>query len=166
MVKLLVNFSYCAFYLLMRTFIISYYRVRIVQLFTHCLWTWPLWQPPHLFISPVINYSSAASAFVYLPGDKYSSPCRPVLFYQPISRIKTTLKTMHLPNNRRLPVIPSCAPVATEFKLPLAPARVLSIASRAYVKSLHALWPIRTPRPTCANQDAWDIVPPTRPKAT
>ncbi len=33
-------------------------------------------------------------------------------------------------------------------------ARVLSIASRTHANSLHALWPIRTPCPTCANQDA------------
>ncbi len=31
--------------------------------------------------------------------------------------------------------------------MPLAPARVLSIAARAHAKSLHALWPIRAP--TC-----------------
>ncbi len=31
----------------------------------------------------------------------------------------------------------------TDCKLPLAPARVLSIASRANAKSPHALWPIR-----------------------
>ncbi len=34
---------------------------------------------------------------------------------------------------------------SSECKLPLAPARVLSIASRANAKSLHALWPIRVP---------------------
>ncbi len=32
-----------------------------------------------------------------------------------------------------------------ECKLPLAPARVLSITSHADAKSLHALWPIRAP---------------------
>ncbi len=35
--------------------------------------------------------------------------------------------------------------VVAACKLPLAPARVLSIASRANVKSLHARWPIRMP---------------------
>ncbi len=33
-------------------------------------------------------------------------------------------------------------------------ARVLSIESHAYVISLNTRWPIRTLRPTCANQDA------------
>ncbi len=33
------------------------------------------------------------------------------------------------------------------------PARVLSIDSCAYVISLHARWSIRTPRPTCTNQE-------------
>ncbi len=37
------------------------------------------------------------------------------------------------------------APVAAYCKLPLAPARVLSIASRANAKILHALWPVRAP---------------------
>ncbi len=32
-------------------------------------------------------------------------------------------------------------------------AREQSIASRAYVNDLHALWPIRTPHPTCASHD-------------
>ncbi len=36
---------------------------------------------------------------------------------------------------------------AGEFKLLLAPARVLSIPSCANAKTLHALWPIRTPLP-------------------
>ncbi len=44
--------------------------------------------------------------------------------------------------------------VAAECKLSLAPARVLAIASRANAKSLHELWPIRTPTSSCANQDA------------
>ncbi len=43
-------------------------------------------------------------------------------------------------------------------KLLLAPVRVLSIAARA-----NALWPIKTPLPTCANQDAWAVITPTRP---
>ncbi len=44
--------------------------------------------------------------------------------------------------------------VAAECKLPLTPLRMLSIASRGNAKSLRELLPIRTPRPTCANQDA------------
>ncbi len=45
--------------------------------------------------------------------------------------------------------------VIADFKLPLAPVRALSIASRANAyKGLHALWRIRTPRSSCANQDA------------
>ncbi len=41
----------------------------------------------------------------------------------------------------------------------------LSIDSLAYVTSQHARWPIRTPRPTCANQDAWAVITPRWPKA-
>ncbi len=44
-------------------------------------------------------------------------------------------------------------------------ARGLSIDSRAYVISLHARWPSRTPRPTFANQDAWVVITPKRPKS-
>ncbi len=44
-------------------------------------------------------------------------------------------------------------------------ARRLSIDSRASVISQHARWPIRTPRPICANQDAWVVITPKRPKA-
>ncbi len=55
--------------------------------------------------------------------------------------------------------------IAAERKLPLAHARVLLIASRANAKSLHVLWPIRTPRPSCANQDAWAVLTPKQPKA-
>ncbi len=55
--------------------------------------------------------------------------------------------------------------VGAECKLPLGPTRVLSIASRANVKSLHALWPIRMPRPSCANQNTWAVLTPRRPKA-
>ncbi len=44
--------------------------------------------------------------------------------------------------------------VAAECKLPLAPARVVSTASRGNPSSLHALWPIKRPRPIYANQDA------------
>ncbi len=42
------------------------------------------------------------------------------------------------------------------------PAWVLSIVhcTRA---SLHARWPIRTPRPICTNQDAWLVITPKRP---
>ncbi len=43
--------------------------------------------------------------------------------------------------------------------------RRLSIDSRAYVISQHAHWPIRTPRSTCANQDAWVVITPKRPRA-
>ncbi len=49
---------------------------------------------------------------------------------------------------------PALEVVAVKCELSLVPARVLSIASRAKANSLHTLWPIRTPRPTCANQDA------------
>ncbi len=35
--------------------------------------------------------------------------------------------------------------------------------SHAYVISQHARWPIRTPRPTCANQDAWVVITPKWP---
>ncbi len=42
----------------------------------------------------------------------------------------------------------------------------LSIDSCVYVISQHARWPIRTPRPTCANQDAWVVITPRRPKAS
>ncbi len=45
------------------------------------------------------------------------------------------------------------------------PARALLIASRANAKSLHASWPIRTPRPSSANQDAWAAVTSKRPSA-
>ncbi len=44
-------------------------------------------------------------------------------------------------------------------------ARGLSIDSRAYVISQHVRWPIRAPLPTCANQDAWVVITPKRPKA-
>ncbi len=44
-------------------------------------------------------------------------------------------------------------------------ARGLSINSRAYVISQRARWPIRTPLPTCANQDAWVVITPRRSKA-
>ncbi len=44
-------------------------------------------------------------------------------------------------------------------------ARGISIDSRAYVISQHACWPIRTPSPTCANQDAWVVITPKWPKA-
>ncbi len=40
----------------------------------------------------------------------------------------------------------------------------LSIDSRAYVVSQHALWPIRTVPPTCANQDVWVVIITKRPK--
>ncbi len=43
--------------------------------------------------------------------------------------------------------------------------RGLSIDSRAYVISQLARRPIRTPRPTCANQNAWVAITPKRPKA-
>ncbi len=43
--------------------------------------------------------------------------------------------------------------------------RRLSIDSRAYVISQHARWPIRYPRPTCANQDAWVVITAKRLKA-
>ncbi len=39
-------------------------------------------------------------------------------------------------------------------------ARGLSIDSRACVISQHARWPIRTPCPTCANQDALVVITP------
>ncbi len=48
--------------------------------------------------------------------------------------------------------------------LPLL-ARGLSIDSHAHVIRQHARWPIRTPHPTCANQDAWVVITPKRPKA-
>ncbi len=44
-------------------------------------------------------------------------------------------------------------------------ARGLSIDSRVYVISQHVRWPIRTPQPTCTNQDAWVVITPKRPKA-
>ncbi len=44
-------------------------------------------------------------------------------------------------------------------------ARGLSLDCRAYVISQYARWPIRTPRYTCANQDAWVVITPKRPKA-
>ncbi len=44
-------------------------------------------------------------------------------------------------------------------------ARGLSIDSRAYVISKHVHWPIGAPLPTCANQDAWVVITPKRPKA-
>ncbi len=43
-------------------------------------------------------------------------------------------------------------------------ARGLLIDSRAYVISQHVRWPIRTPRPTCVNQDTWVVITPKRPK--
>ncbi len=44
-------------------------------------------------------------------------------------------------------------------------ARGLSIDSHAYIISQHTRWPIRTARSTCANQDAWVVITPKRPKA-
>ncbi len=44
-------------------------------------------------------------------------------------------------------------------------ARGLLIDSHAYVISQHVHWPIRTPLPTCANQDAWVVITPKLPKA-
>ncbi len=44
--------------------------------------------------------------------------------------------------------------LAAECKRPPATACVLSIVSRAIAKSLHALWPIRTPRPAYTNRNA------------
>ncbi len=44
-------------------------------------------------------------------------------------------------------------------------ARGTSIDSHAYVISLHARWPIRAPSLTCADQDAWAVITPKRPKA-
>ncbi len=38
------------------------------------------------------------------------------------------------------------------------PARGPLIDSRDCVNSLHVHWPIKTPRPSCANQDAWAVV--------
>ncbi len=55
--------------------------------------------------------------------------------------------------------------LAAKCELPLVHARVLSIDSRAYVISQHARWPIRTPRITCANQDAWVVITPKWLKA-
>ncbi len=52
--------------------------------------------------------------------------------------------------------------VAAVRARPLIRARGLSIASRAFDKSLRALWPIRTPRSTYANQDAWAFLTPSR----
>ncbi len=46
-------------------------------------------------------------------------------------------------------------------ELPLAPARGQSIVNFC----LHALWPIRTSRQTCANSDEWSLVMPMRPNA-
>ncbi len=34
-----------------------------------------------------------------------------------------------------------------------------------HFNSLHALWPIRTPCPTCTNQNAWALITPRWPKA-
>ncbi len=48
--------------------------------------------------------------------------------------------------------------------LPLL-ARGLSSVSRANVISQHASWPIRTPRSTSGNPDAWVVITPKRPKA-
>ncbi len=50
---------------------------------------------------------------------------------------------MSLHASRELPHQISC--VVAACKLQLAPGRVLSIASRANAKNLHALWPIRAP---------------------
>ncbi len=44
-------------------------------------------------------------------------------------------------------------------------ARGPSIDSRAYVISQHVRWPIRTPPPTCVNQDAWVVITTKRLKA-
>ncbi len=57
--------------------------------------------------------------------------------------------------------------LAAEYKLPLAPARVLSIASHALAnQSVYVPpAPIRMPRPRCANQDVWAVVTPKWPKA-
>ncbi len=44
-------------------------------------------------------------------------------------------------------------------------AREIAIDSRAYVISQHSRWLIRTPRPTCANQDVWVVSTPKRPKS-
>ncbi len=41
----------------------------------------------------------------------------------------------------------------------------LSLDSGTYVISQNVRWPIRTPPPTCANQDAWVLITPKRPKA-
>ncbi len=53
--------------------------------------------------------------------------------------------------------------VAAAFELPHVPAHVLSITLSA--NSLYVLWPIRTPCPTCTNQNAWAFITPRRPKA-
>ncbi len=62
------------------------------------------------------------------------------------------------PDNRFLDICSSRAQTAA------TPGRVLSIASRANAKSLHASWPIRASCPSCANQDAWTVVTPKRPE--
>ncbi len=49
--------------------------------------------------------------------------------------------------------------------MPLVPTRGLSIDFRVYVISQHVRWPIKAPLPTCANQDAWVVIMPKRPKA-
>ncbi len=40
-----------------------------------------------------------------------------------------------------------------------------SIDSRGYGISQHVHWPTRAPLPTCANQDAWVVITPKRPKS-
>ncbi len=54
--------------------------------------------------------------------------------------------------------------VAADCKLPLAPARELSIDTCDYAVSQHARWPVRMPHPSYANEDAWVVVTLKRPK--
>ncbi len=55
--------------------------------------------------------------------------------------------------------------VSASCHLPLH-ARNRSLLARASrVISQHVRWPTRTPRPTCANQDAGVVITPKRPEA-
>ncbi len=94
----------------------------------------------------------------------YLKKCISIVGWLSVSHLRTCLRPRVRVPARLIPQILSnkSGLVAAQCERPLVPARILSIASRANANSLHALWPIKAPRPTCTNQDAWAFITPRR----
>ncbi len=116
------------------------------------------------FVLSTSGQQTCADKKIYVLFTGIQTIC--ILFVCLLSHIKWVnphaTKTYDL-NQYQLLVVASCHLSLRTYSRSLF-ARGLSIDSRAYVISQHARWPIRTPLPTCANQDAWVAITPKRPK--